>query len=299
MPNEVATINNGGAVVAPAEQPKQTLVPATVAEIKQQITVIHQAMKELMKNETHYGVVPGCGKKQVLLKPGAELIMTLFRLGSELAVEEMSDGFDVRYRVTARGFHIPTGRTIGYGIGEASTSEKKYKWRAAVCHEEFEDTPETRRQIAYIKDFKGNVTRVEQVRQNPADILNTVLKMAKKRAQVDLCLTATACSDIFVQDIDDPDTNEACGAAEQEPQNRYRQPQQKAASAGSGVITEPQRKRLYAIGKGKNLTDEEMSFIVYSVAGVNRSDSIARDKYDAVVAAFEGAVSGKVIPEGN
>ena len=49
----------------------------------------------------------------------------------------------------------------------------------------------------------------------------------------------------------------------------------------------------------QNLTDEEMGFIVYSVAGVNRSDSIARDKYDAVVAAFEGAVSGKVIPEGN
>ena len=296
------TINNGGAVVAPAEQQKQALVPATVAEIKQQIGIIHQAMKELMKNETHYGTVPGCGDKQVLLKPGAELIMTLFRLGSELKVEEFSDGFDVRYRVTARGFHIPTGNTVGYGIGEASTSEKKYKWRAAVCHDEFEATPETRRQIAYLKDYNGSVKMIEQVRQNPADILNTVLKMAKKRAQVDLCLTATACSDIFVQDMDDPDTKNGCGAAEQEqrePQNRYRQPQQKAASAGSGVITEPQRKRLYAIGKGKNLTDEEMSFIVYSVAGVNRSDSIAREKYDAVVAAFEGAVSGKVIPEGN
>ena len=303
MSNEI-TPNTGGAVVA-SPVPRQALIPATVAEIKQQIAVIHQAMKELMKDETHYGVVPGCGKKQVLLKPGAELIMTLFHFGSELTVEEFTDGFDVRYRVKARGFHIPTGNTIGYGIGESSTSEKKYKWRAAVCHEEFEATPETRRQIAYKKDYNGGVVMEEQVRQNPADILNTVLKMAKKRAQVDLCLTATACSDIFVQDIDDPDTASGCGASEQDqkaPQNRYRQPQQRAAAPGvnpsqGSVISDAQRKRLYAIGKGKQLSDDEMGFIVYEKAGVNRSDQISRDKYDAVVEAFEKAVHGEVLPQ--
>ena len=298
MSNEIT----GAVVNAPAE--RQALVPATVAELKQQIAIIHQAMTELMKNETHYGVVPGCGKKQVLLKPGAELIMTLFRFGSELTVEEFSDGFDVRYRVTARGFHIPTGNTIGYGIGEASTSEKKYKWRAAVCHEEYEATPETRRQIAYLKDYSGKIVPTEQVRQNPADILNTVLKMAKKRAQVDLCLTATACSDIFVQDIDDPDTQNGCGLGEDQKQgqNRYRQPQQRAAAPAAGqpqgnLISEAQRKRLYAIGKGKNLSDDEMGFLVFDVAGVNRSDAITRDKYDAVVEAFEHATAGNVIPK--
>ena len=304
MPNDISTPNSGGAAVAPPAVPRQTLVPATVAELKQQITVIHQTMTELMKNETHYGVVPGCGKKQVLLKPGAELIMTLFRIGSELTVEEFSDGFDVRYRVTARGFHIPTGNTIGYGIGEASTSEKKYKWRAAVCHEEYEATPETRRQIAYLKDFKGNIVPTEQVRQNPADILNTVLKMAKKRAQVDLCLTATACSDIFVQDIDDPDTADGCGMGEQEqkaPQNRYRQPQQRAAAPATGqpqgnVISDAQRKRLYAIGKSKGLSEDEMSFLVFDIGGVERSDQITRDRYDAVVSAFEAAAPGSVLP---
>ena len=304
MPNEVSSPNSGGAVVAPPAAQRLALVPATVAELKQQIAVIHQVLTDVMKNETHYGVVPGCGKKQVLLKPGAELIMTLFRIGGEPMVEEFSDGFDVRYRVTTRGFHIPTGNIVGYGIGEASTSEKKYKWRAAVCHEEYEATPETRRQIAYKKDFKGNVTSEEQVRQNPADILNTVLKMAKKRSLVDLCLTATACSDIFVQDIDDPDTNDACGAAEQEqkaPQNRYRQPQQRAAAPAANapqgnVISDAQRKRLYAIGKGKNLSDDEMSFIVFDIGGVERSDQITRDRYDAVVEAFESAEAGKVLP---
>ena len=304
MSNEVTTPNTGGAVVAPPAVPRQTLVPATVAEIKQQIAVIHEVLTKVMKDNMHYGVLPGCGDKKVLLKPGAELIMTLFHIGSELTVEEFTDGFDVRYRVTARGFHIPTGNTIGYGIGEASTSEKKYKWRAAVCHEEYEATPETRRQIAYKKasyNSKEIVTE-EQVRQNPADILNTVLKMAKKRAQVDLCLTATACSDIFVQDIDDPDTRDACGAAEQDKaQNRYKQPQQKAAAAPANapqviVISEAQRKRLYAIGKSKGLSEDEMSFLVFDIGGVERSDQITRDKYDEVVDAFEAATPGSVLP---
>jgi hypothetical protein len=42
-----------------------------------------------------------------------------------------------------------------------------------------------------------------QIRTEPADVANTVLKMAKKRAQIDLTLTATAASDIFTQDVED------------------------------------------------------------------------------------------------
>jgi hypothetical protein len=62
------------------------------------------------------------------------------------------------------------------------------------------------------------------------------------------------------------------------------------------VISEAQRKRLYAIGKGRNLTDDEMSFIVFQTAHVNRSGDIPRDLYDATVAAFEAATTGSVIP---
>ena len=43
--------------------------------------------------------------------------------------------------------------------------------------------------------------RVEH--DNPADYYNTILKMAKKRAYVDAIITATACSDIFTQDLEE------------------------------------------------------------------------------------------------
>lgn len=268
----------------------------TVGEIKDQVSTIQRVLSEVMIKGTHYDVVPGCGDKQVLLKPGAEKILATFHIGTEINVEDLGDGFDIRYRVICRGFYIPTGATIGYGIGECSTSEKKYKWREAVCQAEYDATPETRRNKLWKKDYKtGKITEVLQVRQNPADIANTVLKMAKKRAMVDLCLTATACSDMFVQDMEEDEER-----AQQEP--RYKAPQQKAAApqhqeSGGDVISEAQAKRLYAIGKGKNLSNEEMSFIVYDKAGVNKSNEIPRDKYNEVCAAFEAAKPGEVIPK--
>lgn len=285
---------------------KAEIRPLTPQEITEQVNTIQKVMKAVMVKGTHYDKLPGCGEKSVLLKPGAEKILTTFHIGVETIVEDLSDGFDFRYRVTCRGFFIPTGNTVGYGIGEASTSEKKYKWRAAVCQEEYDETPETQRQIKYYKSQKGEVHKELQVRQNPADLANTVLKMAKKRAMVDLCLTSTACSDIFVQDIDDPDTAEGNGI---DPAPRYTQPQRKApapapaepagnATASGDVISDAQRKRLFAIGKQKGLAVEEMGYICYDTAGVNRSDEIPRSKYDAVVAAYEAAEPGKVLPEG-
>jgi len=276
--------------------------PATVQELTAQVQVIQECMKRIMKKDTHYGTIAGCGDKPVLLKPGAELILTLFRINPEPEVEEMSDGFDVRYRIKVKGIHIPTGNVVGYGVGEASTSEKKYKWRNAICDAEYENAEPTRRQIAYIKR-NGSVSEVKQVRQNPADIMNTVLKMAKKRAIVDLCLTATACSDIFVQDLDDPGVADMVREERQEaPAPRYQAPARKAPApapapqsapapqrqtVSTTVISDAQRKRLYAIGKEHGMTNEDMASVVFEIAGVNRSDEIEREDYDDVVDAFE------------
>lgn len=278
--------------------------PMTAAQVKQQVALINEILQGVMIPELHYDTIPGCGKKPVLLKPGAEKILTTFRIGVEIAVEDLSDGFDFRYRVTCRGFYIPTGNTVGFGVGEASTAEKKYKWREAVCDEEFDATPETRRQIYWKKDNGETAHSVKQVRQNPADLANTVLKMAKKRAMVDLCLTSTACSDIFEQDLDEGHLAEAAGAEtggrfrkpRRREEQRAPQPQQPPAQGGP-VITDAQKRRLYAIGKERGLSDEEMSFINFDHAGVNDSRQIPGHVYDSVVEAYRAAEPGRVIPQ--
>lgn len=50
-------------------------------------------------------------------------------------------------------------------------------------------------------EFHGGEGKVEN--ENIADVFNTVLKMAKKRAYVDSIITATASSDLFTQDLEE------------------------------------------------------------------------------------------------
>jgi len=171
-----------------------------VAEVRHGINLIQEALKATMKNGVHFGVIPGT-QKPSLYKPGAEIIMALFRLSAYPSVNDMSKDGEIRYQVKVE-LVAKDGASLGEGIGECSSGEEKYMWRVAVCDEEFDDTPETMRRIKY-KKYRGEVSKARQVRMNPSDLANTILKMAKKRALIDAVLTATGASDIFSQDIED------------------------------------------------------------------------------------------------
>lgn len=173
----------------------------TPANVREHVNLIQQVMTAVMKPNTHYGTIPGC-KQPTLYKAGSEVLLTTFRIAVEPEIIDLSTPDEVRYQVKAKGIHQPTGILVGVGIGECSTNEDKYKWRRAICDEEYETTPETRRRIKFSK-YKGNVEKTKQIRTEPADLANTVLKMAKKRAQIDLTLTSTGASDIFTQDVED------------------------------------------------------------------------------------------------
>ena len=184
----------------PIEQEKKTL---TASQVKAQIQLIQQVMKETMKNEVHYGVVPGCGNKPTLLKPGAEKIMATFRISCVPVVEDLSTSDEARYRVEAK-MVTRDGQSVGSGIGECSSNETKYMWRKAVCEEEYESTPADRKQAKWKAGYGDKPAyQIKQVRMEIADVANTVLKMAKKRALIDGVLTATGASDIFAQDLED------------------------------------------------------------------------------------------------
>lgn len=172
----------------------------TAADIRATVNLMQDVMLEVMKDGTHYGTIPGT-KTKSLYKAGAEKLMATFRLAAKPEVEDLSEGGEIAYRVTVNLLSA-NGTFVGAGIGECSSAEDKYSWRAAVCDEEWEETPENRRRIKYAK-WQGRVEKKKQVRTNPADVANTILKMAKKRAQVDAVITATAASDIFTQDIED------------------------------------------------------------------------------------------------
>jgi hypothetical protein len=127
------------------------------------------------------------------------------------------------YHVTCTLTHIATGAVVSEGVGCASTMESKHRWRGGgrLCPECGKATI-----IKGKADYGGgwlcfqkkggcgskwkegddaiegqSTDRVEN--PDPADQYNTVLKMAKKRAQVDCTLTACGASDLLSQDLED------------------------------------------------------------------------------------------------
>lgn len=152
----------------------------TGAEIvRSQVDQIQYLMQDVLKEGTHYDTIKGCGDKPVLLQPGAEKIALMFRFVPKYEVTKEDLGDNHReYDVTCTLLN-EEGTTVGIGIGLCSTMEKKYRYR---------------------KDWNSG-GRVEN--EDIADLWNTVLKMAKKRAFVDAVRSTTAASDIFVQDIEE------------------------------------------------------------------------------------------------
>jgi hypothetical protein len=183
------------------------------------VAKIQGLMKELLHEGEHYGVIPGTEKKS-LLKAGAEKLSFTFRLLPKFRIAPRDLPNNHReYDIVCELWH-ESGVFAGEGVGSCSTMESKYRYRNIA---DFEDTgdsipadskekkAEYRKQGFGMKKINGQwawVKYKDSARtENPdiADVYNTVLKMAKKRALVDATITACAASDIFTQDVADPE----------------------------------------------------------------------------------------------
>lgn len=243
--------------------------PLSALEIRQQVNLIQEVLRDVMVAGTHYGFPPGTEpkteeekklKKPSLLKPGAELLCVVFRLAPRFTVErtrlpaghlEVVSNCDLTY--------IPNGRFVGHAMGSATTEESKhaYRWAGRECPGcGVEAIIKGRREfgggwLCFARKggcgtkFDDGDPRIEGQEvgriANPdlADQYGTVLKMANKRAQVAVVLNATAASDMFAQDLEDlspeADGVEGDPNRQQRPEPGVEHPRRKSHdSAGAG-----------------------------------------------------------------
>ncbi len=228
----------------------------TVREVTQQAGIVMEAMKTAMVNNMHYGVIPGCGSKPTLLKPGAEKLCLLFGFASQLKVErdDLPNGHR-EYGVTCTLINRNTGEVIGEGVGCCSSMESKYRYRNE-----------------WVNKVK---TKVEN--ENVADQFNTLLKMAKKRALVDAVLTATAASDVFTQDLEDMKANGITTETKQDPGTGD-------APSGDGVITDKQRKLIYAKTQEAGIDNDEFRYYLHEKYKIESSKDLPFAAMDTVLA---------------
>lgn len=238
-----------------------------------------KAIKELkdlvLVEGEDYGKIPGTDKP-TLLKPGAEKIASFFGYVPryELLPGSLEDWAGAKFGEPLFYYHVvctlyKDGKPVGQGTGSASTWERKYRYRAAkrTCPEcgkdvlikgkpEFEKNPEFKKRGAFIcfekkggcgAKFFGDDERImnqplgEVANPDFADIINTVQKMADKRAYIAAVLSATGASQWFTQDLEDMQSAEEVAekygvqagtkeAAQQVAQQKIEQGRQQAAA---------------------------------------------------------------------
>jgi hypothetical protein len=126
-------------------------------------------------------------------------------------------------------------------MGECSSSEERYKWRKSFKREVV-NTDDSRRRIKYgWEEEAKRGYEVKQFRTEAADVANTILKMACKRAQVAMTLNVTAASDCFTQDLEDmPEELRDAVVDEHAPRGKPATEAPKSRG-GNGLATEKQR----------------------------------------------------------
>lgn len=201
--------------------------PVSTDSLVKQVQAIQHAMQSVMEDGVHFGKIPGCGEKPALLKPGAEKIGLMFRLGAHFDVEYIDlQGGHREVKVICTLKSIQNGQIIGQGVGSCSTMESKYRYAGSeleLTHIEIPKSYWNTRSPEILSELVGGTIPAKLLaakknengvwvvaikgekseRKDLADVYNTVLKMAKKRAHVDAIITATAAGDIFTQDIED------------------------------------------------------------------------------------------------
>jgi hypothetical protein len=231
--------------------PRALVLAEALKEDTEQRVILAEYVEHHMTEGVDYGAIPGTpqeveiivgGKKKKmrknnLLKPGAEKLLDLFRCRAEY--EFLSRDVDresglYSYEIRCRAVNRETGTVLNEGLGSASSYESKHRYRNSerVCPQC--GKPNIRKSkppkegwycwektggcgANFTKDDPDILDQEIGKAVNPdlADVANTVLKMAKKRAQVDCAIALARVSDIFAQDVED-----LPGSAEEPRQSR-------------------------------------------------------------------------------
>lgn len=247
MANNLTVVDNTALLATINEQ--------DVAQQLKAIATFQAVIKNQFKDNHHYGIIPGTGKKPTLLQPGAQTICTLLGLQPQYEIldkqEDYTKGF---FSYTIRCRLIGTDGCI-HADQIASANTKETKWE---------------------RDWKYNE---DGTPKGVGNMANTVLKMAQKRALVGAALFIGCLSEVFTQDLDDIDLSDLNG--NKAGANSYESKQERK-------ISEAQAKRLFAIDKGHH---DIVKRIISDYGYSNSRDILVKD-YDTICKEIEEAVEG-------
>jgi hypothetical protein len=227
---------------------------------KQRLSEFQAFVKEYMVEGEDYGKIPGVSKPS-LLKPGAEKLKEIYGLADSYPEEKIRrvENFDTGfffYELTCVLTKKGTEIVIGEGKGSCNSYESRYRYRNAErkcpkCGQEAIIKGKEEYGGGWLCWAKKNGCGAKFFDNDPAiaqqevgkvendnlyDVMNTVLKMAKKRAMIDAVIGVTRSSGIFTQDVEDGTPPEhANGNGHTEPPVRH--------DVLAGILSDPKTDR--------------------------------------------------------
>lgn len=217
MNTDLATVNaSAGSLIGPVMD---------VAMARERLMQFQQFVKEYLVEGEDFGTIPST-PKPTLYKPGADKLCELYGLADEYEVTQRTEDFDkglFDYEVKCILVRKPEMTLVSSGLGSCNSYETKYRWRDSKrqCPACGKDAIIKGKEeygggwLCFAKKggcgakFGDNDTAITgQVvgrtqNEDVADIKNTILKMALKRAKISAVLSATRSSGVFTQDLED------------------------------------------------------------------------------------------------
>jgi hypothetical protein len=245
--------------LAPTVAASRPLAMRQVLEEQQEIrSILKEYIGQNMVSEIDFGVIPGT-VNPTLLQPGAEKLAEIFRCVPEYEVTTRTEQWETglfHYEFFCKLIHRDSGAVIAEGMGSCNSREGRYWWRNASrkcpscgkeaiikgkeeygggwlcwkkkdgCGATFEEND------AGIIDQKAGKVANEDI----ASCVNTVLKMAKKRALVDASIVlARKYGFNFTQDMEDQRDHDEQAPPKQQPKKEVAKPNITTAKADSAA----------------------------------------------------------------
>jgi len=231
----------------------------TIEETGERHRVITEYVKKRLVDGKDFGTIPNCGNKPCLFKQGAEKITTLFGLSKKFylldckenptgeGIENNEPYYSYRYKCELwQGNNF-----IADSEGSCNSWEKKYRYRKGELNKDIHDQ------------------------------VNTIQKMAQKRAFVAVVLCGVGASDFFTQDIEDMPNkpNQQAERPRRQPPQQTRQapPQRQAPTREQISQAQPQQT--------KTSNNSEIALIVE-----NRNFGIGNTAEENIVTVIEQSI---------
>ena len=198
----------------------------SVQDLIQRQAKIENVVRQVMKPGIDYGVIPGT-ERPVLFQTGAQVLAQTFQFSQRYELRRYEfEGGHFEFEALCRLIHIPTDLVTAEGIGSATSLEPKYRYRRGEPESTGRQVPQhywpiKKTNPAKFQEMIGGknflvkpidgvwmiCTRSEERLENedPAEVYNTIRKMAAKRSFIHAVLNATAASRVFSDEQLDED----------------------------------------------------------------------------------------------